>query len=275
MSFLSEKLSKLAAAGQPFSLTKWYLDTILEDHTILCMQIGQVSVVGVRLARVTVDFFGADGRRVSGSADALRMRRAHEGFSSNAAQLDRDRLTFQTNGISGELRFQPRHAPVTLRDPFLDQDGRQIRWHLEIPDADVTGTIRMGTETRVLEGRGYRDRVEIEFTPWGLPLRSLKWSRAVAGPHAAIQVEATTAHESFNCGWKDGVCVTQVAIDVGEPSRPLIVGPAVDLDKLHLGPLAAVLRKISRDPYQEKRIGPAVFDGCKGSAVQDSLRFRS
>jgi hypothetical protein len=274
MSFLSEKLSKLTAVAQSVSLTKWYLDVLLDDGTVLSLSVGQISMARLRVARVAADFFPSHGQHVSGSAEALGIERGVEGCSCSAAKIEGETLRFQTDRIQGDLRFLPRYPAVVLKEPFLEHEGRQIRWHVEVPDADVTGTLRVQGSPLPIEGRGYRDRVEVEFTPWGLPLRMMRWSRAVAGSHAAVWVEATTARDVISCSWKDGVAGAHVGHDVCDASRPLLVGATVDLDSWRLGPLAPVIRKVTHDPYQEKRAGRAKLDGCEGVGVQELVRFR-
>lgn len=269
-----EKLSQLSSAAQSLALTKWYVDTLFDDGTVLCFNIGELSLGSARLARVVVDLFSPDGQPISGSADAHHLDRRADGFASACASTEGESLRFRTDRLEGDLRITARYPSFVLRDPFLAQDGQQIRWQIEVPDADVTGTIRVQGTPRTVRGRGYRDRVELEFTPWGQPLRMIRWGRAVAGPHASTWVEATTAREVIACTWKDGTPTTQIPAGAADSLRPLVAGGVADRDNLSLGALLPVVRKLTRDPYQEKRAGKARLDGHEGWAVEDMIRFR-
>jgi hypothetical protein len=247
-----------------FRLEKWYIDTLLEDTTVLLVYIGQIRMGPARLVRVTANLFFADGSRISGTS---RTRYA----------LDGEMLRWQTRGLSGELRFVPRYPSVSLREPLFEKAGRVLSWNVEVPDADVTGRVRWPGGERQVVGRGYRDRVRFDFGPWRLPLSELVWGRAVAGPHAAMWIDAHTVEGTrVVATWKDGVLAEGAApsVDLSD-ERILVEGDVVDLEGLRLGALRPMLRAITRNPRQLKMAARARMDGAAGVAVHEVVRWRT
>lgn len=257
-----------------FRLCKWYIDTLLDDGTVLLVYLGKITLAGVPLVRVTADLFSPLGRVSSSAAGGLLLEQGPCAVRCGSAEIQGDELRWETPAISGRLRFAARHAPVTLRQPFLSQAGRSLEWCVEVPDADVIGELKVEGRVQHIQGRGYRDRVSFDIAPWNLPLRRLHWGRVAAGPHAATWVQADTADGRIEAGWHDGALI---------PSRPpqlelrgereLLAGPVVDLEGLHLGPLRPLLRAITRNPFQRKWTALAVLQGAVGHAVHETVEF--
>lgn len=257
-----------------FRLCKWYVDTLLDDGTVLLVYLGKITLAGVPLVRVTADLFSTLGRVSSSAAGGHLLEREPFTVRCGSAEIQGDELRWETPALSGHLRFAARHAPVTLRQPFLSQAGRSLDWCVEVPDADVSGELTVGGRVQHVQGRGYRDRVSFDIVPWKLPLRRLHWGRVAAGPHAATWVEADTADGRIEAGWHDGALI---------PSRPpqlelfdqreLLAGPVVDLEGLQLGPLRPMLRAMTRNPFQRKWTARATLQGVVGRAVHETVDF--
>jgi|GEM_PF-7038255 len=125
--------------GWPFTLEKWYVDVLSADGSVLLVYLASVAILGIRLARVTVDWFRADGTVIHGDASAREVSRMSGLLRFGPAVVEGDRLSFHTAGLSGDFVFQPRYPPCTLRAPFLRDGRRTLTWSIEVPDADVEG----------------------------------------------------------------------------------------------------------------------------------------
>src|SRR5262245_44549571 len=188
----------------PFTLEKWYVDTLSDDGAVLMLYFGRVSICGRPLARFTADLFLPDGAVVRGHASVESPRVDGDTVVYGPATMERHRIVWKTDGLSGDLAWTPRHEPVELRAPFLRDGDRSLTWTVEIPDADVTGTLLWNGRERPFTGRGYRDRVWFDVAPWRFPIRELRWGRVVAGSSAAVWVHAQTTGSTIESRWLNG-----------------------------------------------------------------------
>lgn len=263
----------------PVLLEKWYIDALLDDGSVLLVYLGALTLWGLRLARLTAEFFPADGPTVRGSAPVYHIHGAADTLHFGAATIDGVRLRFTTDGLSGELEYSPRFPSLSLREPFLAEGGRSLHWSVEIPDAEVTGHLAWPGGERRLVGRGYRDHVWFDFPPWRFPIEELVWGRAVAGAHAATWVHATTSRGIVAASWLDGRMVAPG--EGGDPPEGVSLGPGamfVDanvaaLDTLRLGALRGPIQKLSGDPHETKWRAPCVIAGQRGVAVREVVRW--
>jgi hypothetical protein len=260
----------------PTTLEKWYVDALFDDGTVLIVYMGCLWLAGRRVARVAATLFRADGSTVSGDAVARDVRGGPDELRFGPASIRGDAFRFDTRELAADLEYRPRYEPCTLRAPFIEEAGRELTWVVEIPDADVRGTLRVGGETFTVAGRGYRDRVAFDLLPWRFPIRTLEWGRAVAGPHAATWVRASTARADVAAAWKDGREVTTPAagIVIGD-SRVLVDGDVLGLDNLRLGVVRPWLARLAGHPRQTKLGARCTIDGIDGHAVHERVTWRS
>jgi hypothetical protein len=256
----------------PFSLEKWYLDVLLPDGTVLLVYLGRMRLFCVPFARVTAELFRPDGTVVRSDAAARDLSGGPDRLRFGAARIDGDLLTFELPGMSGALRYRPRHPAVSLREPFLVSGDRTLTWTVEIPDADVEGELRLPGGTVPIRGRGYRDRVWFDLLPWRFPIQELRWGRAVAGEHAATWVRARTSAGVVGAAWQDGRTLDAFEPTLG-PDRALITSAIADLEGLRMGWLRPILRRISGDPREVKWAAPATIDGDPGVAIHEVVRW--
>lgn len=266
----------------PATVEKWYSDVLLDDGTVILVYFGALTLLGVRLARVTAELFPARGPVVRGSAAVRHI--AGEGedrLRFGPASIVDGHLRFATSGLSGDLVYCPRYLACVPREPFLERGGRALHWAVEIPDADVTGTLEWPGGARSVTGRGYRDRVWFDLPPWSFPIRELAWGRAVAGEHAAMWVRATTDQGSIASSWLDGLA----ALPTGEsglpggvvlrPGRVFLDADVSALEGLRLGrPMRSLVRRLSGDPHETKWQAPCAIAGEDGVAVHEVVRWR-
>jgi hypothetical protein len=265
----------------PSTLEKWYIDAQLEDGAILLIYLGVLTLFGVRLARLTAELFLPHGSVAHGSATVRHIRSNGNALQFGLASLVGDRLRFRTDGLSGDLLYQPRYPPCLLREPFLVEKRHSLHWAVEIPDADVTGTLAWSGKTLTVAGRGYRDRVWFDFLPWRFPIRDLRWGRAIAGEHAATWVCAATKQGAIAASWLDGRILA-----TGESSAPpaavvlasgrvFLDAEVTALEGLRLGALRSVFRLLSGDLHETKWQAPCTIDGVEGVAVHERVQWRA
>ncbi len=259
----------------PFILEKWYIDTLMDDGAVLLVYLGRVRLLGVWFSRMTAELFSADGSVVRGDASARNVTGSEERLVFGPARIEGEDLTFEMPGLSGRLAFAARHPALALADPFLAEGARQLKWDIEIPDANVTGEVRWPSGGRDVAGRGYRDRVWFDLLPWRFPIRELVWGRAVAGEHAAMWVQATTRRGQVVEGWLDGAPAPEAraAVELGA-SRVLVESAVVDLQGLRIGALRPLLRRFTGDPTEVKWAAPATIASAEGVAIHEVVRWR-
>ncbi len=256
---------------RPFFLEKWYIDTLLPNGDVLLVYLGRVRILGVWLARVTADLFGADGRTIGAHAVPRRVRTGPDVLDFDAARVDGEELAFELEGLSGRLTFSPRGRAVQPPKPFLARGGRALSWEVEVPDADVSGALSWPGGGCQVFGRGYRDRIAFDFLPWRLPVSSLEWGRAVAGEHAAVWMRAQTPDAVLRYSWIDGTRQAAAeSVRLG-PDRTLVHTAIADLPGLRAGPLRPLLRRLTRDPVETKWATQAAIFGVSGLAIHERV----
>jgi hypothetical protein len=261
-------------APGPMRLDKWYHDTLLPDGSILLVYFGSITVGALCFSRVTADLFLPDRRRFSGGAKGKRPVATETGADFGAGGFAADRLWWRTAGLCGEVEFTPRRLGFELRCPFLASGHRSLHWVVEVPDADVRGEVRWPGGSMPVEGRGYRDRVWCDIPLWRLPIRELRWGRAVAGDHASVWVQATGPGGEVAQAWEDGHPVVGASSPpVVEPGRAFLQGRVLDLEGLRLGPLRAPLSRLLRAPHQVKTASAASIGGVEGRAVHEVVTW--
>jgi hypothetical protein len=251
----------------PVSLEKWYVDVLFDDGAVLLVYLVRLHFFGVRMARVTAELF-EEGRVIRGDAAASRIEGGPDWLRFGGASIEGDRFRFSTPGLEGDLVYRPRHDPFTLRDPFVTDGDRALTWRVEIPDADVEGTLRWPGGLRTVRARGYRDRVHFDIPPWRFPIERLVWGRAIAGEHATTWVEADTARGRIADRWAS----SEQRLELDEP-RVLIDAHVLGLPTLGLSWRRALLEPLSGDPHERKMAAPCRLGGEQGVAIHEVVTF--
>jgi hypothetical protein len=256
-----------------FNLEKWYLDTLLADGGLLLLYAGRIRLFGLSMARFTAELHRPGKQAVRSGAVVRHPRGGDDWLRFGPLRIEKERVTWRTDGFSGDLQFRARAAATVLRTPFLERGGRRIEWTVEVPDADVRGTCHWPGGEASLQGRGYRDRVWFDFLPWRFPIRELLWGRAVTRSHAATWVEARCPDASVRCDWMDGELLESRAPVELASSNPVIQTPVVDVEGLRLGFLRGPLRALSGDPHQTKYLASARIAAETGSAIHEVVSW--
>jgi hypothetical protein len=254
----------------PFLLEKWYADVLLDDGSVLIVYLAWIRVFGFPLARVSAELHRTGHPPLIGHATARHVMGGEDLLAFGPARIEGRTLAWETYGLSGTLRYEPRHPSVTLREPFLECGARRLLWTVEIPDADVSGEVRWPGGAVEIRGRGYRDRVFFDIPAWRFPIRELRWGRAVVGPHAFIWSSAVTADGTIAARWQDGrVVAAGGALPELADTRVIVRTAVADMGGLRLGGLRPLLRRLTRDPRETKSASAARLDGETGRAVHE------
>jgi hypothetical protein len=254
-------------------LEKWYADAITPDGDLLVVLLAVIRVAGITIGRVSADLSRADGSVVRGDAPASPVAGGPDWLHFGPARIEGDLLTWSTAGLSGELAVRPRAPAAAMRNPLFSVGRGALAWTVEVPDADVTGEVRWPGGSFPISGRGYRDRVWSDILPWRLPLRTLRWGRAVTASHATTWIDAETAAEPVRWRWNDGRESTDAPPPVGR-DRVLMAAAVADIPGLRLGPLRGFSRVLSRDLHHTRWAAPTSLDGEAGWAVHEEVRWR-
>jgi hypothetical protein len=264
---------RLRGGHGPFVLEKWYVDTLAEDGTVLLVYLGWMRVFGAPMARVTAELFPPDGHVVRGDAKVDRIEAQVDRLRFGPAELGPASLRFDTPGLRGDLRFEARRPEVALKEPFVTAGRRSLRWDVEVPDADVSGTLEWPGMRRELTGRGYRDRVWFDLLPWRFPIRELHWGRAASRSHATTWVRALARGAEVAASWTDGEVREGAVVPELGPSRVIADTHVVDLEGLRLGALRPLFRSLTGDPHEVKRAGPAVLGGEAAASIHEVVTW--
>jgi hypothetical protein len=267
----------------PTTLEKWYVDVLLADGTVLIVYLGAIRVLGVRVARVTVDLFRPGAPLVRDGAKAHVVAGGEGRLHFGPATIAGDVLRFVLPSLRGELTFRPRFGACALATPFFRQGARALTWTVEVPDADVEGALRWPGGHLEVRGRGYRDRVYFDLPSPRLPFRTLTWGRAVSASHAATWVAATTPTSRIVHAWKDGRLLDTATARLDGPpvgvelgvARVLVDGDVARLPGLRLGPVRGLVGQITGDPHETKWQASCAIDGEPGVAVHERVTWRA
>lgn len=175
---------------QGFFLEKWYLDVVDDDGDTCIAYAARLSfgALGVDYSSVLVCDAAGDVRART-SLKRLEAPRVEDGAITWAAAR-------RALGFAGTWR--PRDAPIveTLLD---DEDGR-VTWACLAPRADVEVTI----DARRVAGLGYAEHLTLTIPPWRLPIRSLRWGRALADRDALVWIDWRGDGHTRSIAWRPG-----------------------------------------------------------------------
>jgi hypothetical protein len=259
-------------------LEKWYVDTLLDDGAVLIIYLGILRIAGAQVSRATVEFFPLAGTPIFGRSSSGPVENDAAHVRIGDVRLDANGVRFAAGPLQGSLRFAPRSAGVELVAPMLRDGAHTLTWNIEVPDADVEGTLAVGTVSRNVRGRGYRDRVLTDIAPWRFPVRSLSWGRACAGTHAATWVDMRTlSGERTAAALVDGEIrrgVTDIPPEVVLTDARVLLATRVTAHRAFgLGLLRPVARFLYGDPHEEKRAGRAWIGDASGFALWETVQF--
>ena len=161
-----------------------------------------------------------------------------------------------------------------MGDPLFRDGRRQLRWIVEVPDAEVEGELEWDSRRLAVSGRGYRDYLALDLLPWRVPLRELRWGRAACGEHARCWASQRLGNGVREGTWSDGSVTPGYEPPPLEHERVIQQGPVADLPVMRIGPLRSILQRLARDPHQTRIVARTTLGGEPGWAVQEVVRWR-
>ena len=199
--------------GGPGSYEWWYTDAEFEDGTIIVTVFytkDHFDVPGPAAPTAEIEITNPDGTRLQRTLslkpgtllDASRQRcavRVGESFLQyddgrcEIRFVDRD-LEYSAVAISS----LPMWRPETGHIYFGREEEAYFAWLVAQPSAEITGTLRVGSQLKSLKGRGYHDH------NWGnAPMNQLinhwYWGRVTIGDYTVINSDIVAAREVRVC----------------------------------------------------------------------------
>ena len=156
-----------------FSLTKWYLDLVTDQGTVLIVYAATLEWAALRVRYASTFVARPGAQPVEHRAwshvhmpaiDGATLRFVHDGL-----------------GIRGEWTREAASIGATLLD---DADGR-LDWRCFTPSGKASVTIAGAQH----DGRGYAECIVMTRLPWTLPLRRLRWGRYASAAHSAAWID--------------------------------------------------------------------------------------
>ena len=156
-----------------FRLTKWYLDLVTDQGTLLIAYAASLEWAGLRMqfaSTLVARPYEAPSEETTIADVAL-------------PALQGDLLTWHHDGLGIAGTWQGTVPPV--RATLLDDPGGQLEWTCHLPGAEVAVTLH----GEGLNGRGYAECLAMTRRPWALPLNHLRWGRYVSADHTVAWIE--------------------------------------------------------------------------------------
>lgn len=256
----------LASAVGIFRLSKWYLDLVTDDGTVLI-----VYAAVLEWARIRLDYASTLVARPG--AEAVE-RSAWSGVQLPEAGADPLRIHHAGLRLTGEWH----RAASPIRATLLEDAEGTVQWDCLLPNATATVSLAGAA----LAGRGYAERLTLTRPPWRLPLHQLRWGRFTGSSRSAAWI-AWQGSAPQQWIWLDGVLQPGASLDAsgldglddGEvslrltPERVLSDRAALQvmsrhmprLEALPLGPLAHLheLKRLARGTVRHR--GAVVDEG--------------
>ena len=210
----------------------------------------------------------------------------HDGTATTASRVRSDAepirdghaFRWSPDSLGVEMELTPRVEGVEKEL----HDG--VVWRCVAPSGDAI--VRL--PGRVLRGRGYAEVLEMRVAPWSLPMRELRWGRAI-GEHTSVVWIQWTGAKPLQLAVRDGALAEAASIDDGEVrlaggTRVLLSRHAV-LREDRLGrtlkPLRAILPRLPlalTGAIEQKWVSRATFltpdrPNEEGWAVHERLAF--
>jgi hypothetical protein len=199
------------------NLSKWYLDVVTDDGTVLVAY-----ALSIQWAALRVD---AASVLLADPGSELRERRAWSNVRAPRQVGDSLRFCHEDLRIDGDWR---RLAPP-IEASLLDDESGRVSWACAAPCANVS--VRL--DGRTFTGKGYAECLTMTRLPWTLPLRHLRWGRFTGESHSVVWI-AWRGGPPRQWVWLDGMLEPAAESDDGGVTglgdgRALCLAPVRDI----------------------------------------------
>ncbi len=180
-----------------FSLSKWYLDCVTDQGDAY---IGYAAVLSLGAFQIhyssllTADASGATRSRTT-------LKRA------TPPMLAGDTVTWFAPTLEIEGRWE--RDAASLHVPVFESEEGSVDWRCHLPNARVT----LSVKGREVTGRGYAEHLSLTVAPWKLPLRELRWGRALSADHALVWIDWRGDEGRRRYGFLDGAPLGDFSVD--------------------------------------------------------------
>lgn len=170
------------------SLTKWYLDVTCDDGSCVIGYAATLDLEGWSLAYASL----LEAPEGSAARVESTLRAAPFPTEDGASYV------WSAPELAARGRWEPLDAPVSAT--LLQTEEGAVRWDCRAPRArasvDVGG--------RRYEGLGYVEVLSVGIAPWRLPLRELRWGRALSEDRSAVWIDWRADAHHRRWLWIDG-----------------------------------------------------------------------
>jgi hypothetical protein len=231
-------MTRLAVAG--FALTKWYLDVVAPDGVAVIGYAAELSWGDVRLHYASTLLARPQGASHPSTRATLHTAQPVD---------DGARITWRSNPLAVDGEWRPLAAP-TGATLYASPDGA-VRWDCRYPRARA----RVEVDGAVVEGLGYVERLELTLPPWKMPIRELRWGRALTETEGVVWVD-----------WRgDGERLHDVQWVDRAGAR---LGPCVVDDHGVVADGAPVVRFVDATPLRTGQLGANVLHALPAAIVR-------
>lgn len=169
-----------------FSLAKWYADVVADDGALAIAYLARLE-----LGPVGVDYASVLSCAPDGTArQRTSLRRGHLEEMPDAVSVD-------ALGLRGT--WSRRERAIDELTLYASREG-DVRWRCHLPRADVSASL----DGRTLSGLGYVEHLRLTIPPWRLPLRTLRWGRALTESESFVWIDWRSESFSTALAFRNG-----------------------------------------------------------------------
>jgi hypothetical protein len=157
-----------------FLLSKWYLDCVADDGDAFIGYSATLQWKALSLHYTSI----LTHSNVAGSHTATSL------LENSFPNVKPPNIHWSSEALGIEGNWESLSPPIE-KELYSTPKGA-IRWLCLQPHAKAS--VRWG-KSRLLEGSGYVERIEITIPPWQLPITELRWGRFIAENDALVWID--------------------------------------------------------------------------------------
>lgn len=150
-----------------FRIKKNYFDGIDEEGNAIILYFAELSIFGIKIPYSSYIF---NGLQHSTERSTLQESQYKNSFINN------EKLHFSGSWKSIE---------ASISEILFQENKKLLIWNCHTPKAKFN----LRLENNCYEGLGYAETLEMNFSPWKLPISELKWGRFLSENHCIIWIE--------------------------------------------------------------------------------------
>ena len=209
-----------------FHLTKWFLDFVGEDGSVLICYVASLTWKGITVPYTNIMCQLPDHP----TTQKTRYTRA------NMPVQDDRRLTWEDPRYRISGIWEGDANPIEAR--LFESSQGYLDWHCLQPRSRVT----LEMEGKQYIGQGYAEVLHVTVPTWEIPMQELRWGHFLSPDHWGVWIEIKEATRARQWVWWDGKPEAQCQISDSKLHIPGANGP-LHLDR---GRVLEVDKKIQR-----------------------------